>query len=358
MNAKNKGIIRVLVVEDSPTTSLAIKRILDSDHEIAVVGIAENGQEALKLTKKLKPDLITMDVNLPLIDGLEVTKQIMGTQPTPILILSSIVFNQSDKVFKAISYGALDVLSKDGLVSKNRTGRAGELLKKIKFLSRVKVITHPLSLLPKKITEEINDSSPLIRVEEYPERIVAIVGSTGGPKALSCILSTLPKSFPCGIVVVIHLASGFVGNFVQWLQGTCLLRVKVAEQGEPIHAGIVYIAPANFHMRVSQDHTLHLGNEASRNGLKPCGDSLLESAAKHYGKDCIGVILSGMGKDGAMGISAVKANGGKTIAQDRATSAIFGMPKVAIETEVIDKILSQDSISKEVIRFLNNGKKC
>ncbi len=351
--------IRVLIVEDSTTTSLTLKKILEADPAITVIGIAKDGEEAVTLAQRLKPDLITMDVYLPLMDGLEVTKQLMARQPTPILVISSSAFtSQSDKVFKAISYGALDVFSKDDLLSRNGVSGPDELLKKVKFLANVKVITHPLARLSQKTESGRSECLERVKIQEDPERLVAFVGSTGSPKAISKILSTLPKSFPCGIVIVIHLAQGFVNNFVNWLQASCEIQVKAGVQGESILPGVAYIAPTGSHMQVSKNHTIDLMDDPPRNGLRPCGDYLLESAARHYGKGCIGIILTGMGRDGAIGIEHVKTTGGKTIAQDEETSAIFGMPKAAIETSRIDRVLPLESISSEILRLLKRGGSC
>ncbi len=348
-------MIRVLIVEDSPTTSLTLRKILDSDHEIVVAGVAKDGKEAIRLAQKMKPDLITMDVHLPLMDGLEVTKQLMATMPTPILIVSSAEFTrQSDKVFKAISYGALDVFSKDGLLTKKGDTGSDELIQKVKFLANVKVITHPLGKLHHAVKPDLS-KKPEIKLKEAPERLLAIVGSTGAPKAISRILSTIPKSFPCGIVVVVHLAKGFVGNFVEWLQSVSKIKVKAGEHGEVILPGVAYVGPTGHHMQVSKNHTIELVDDPPRNGLRPCGDYLFESAARHYGKGCIGVILTGMGRDGAIGIAHVRASGGRTIAQNEDTSAIYGMPRAAVEANAIDRVLPLDEISGEIIQLLKRG---
>jgi two-component system chemotaxis response regulator CheB len=185
-----------------------------------------------------------------------------------------------------------------------------------------------------------------------PNRLVALVGSTGGPEAIGGILKSFPKSFPCGIVIVIHLAHGFTEGFVQWLQGLSQIHVKVGIHGDAILPGVAYVAPTGSHMRVTKEQTLELGDEPPRSGLKPCGDYLLESVAKHYKSGAIGVILTGMGKDGAIGIQQIKACGGATIAQNEKTSAIFGMPRVAIETGAVDRVLSLDSIPGEITELL------
>jgi two-component system chemotaxis response regulator CheB len=346
---KSKGLIRVLVVEDSPVTAMAIKTILNADPEISVVGIATDGQEAIRLTHRMKPDVITMDVHLPVLDGLEATKQIMATRATPILILSSSSFtSQTDKVFSAISYGALEVARKEDLLSPAGSRASDELVRKIKFLARIKVIHHPLG----KMVVERGRVSRDHGIASDPERVVAIVGSTGAPKAIGDILKCLPKTFPCGILVLVHITHGFVEGFVKWLKGICEIPVRIASQGEPILTGHVYVAPTEWHLRVSKERTVELKDDPPRNGLRPNGDILLESVAEHYGKNAIAVILTGMGRDGASGMRQVKLQGGKTIAQDEKTSTIFGMPKAAIDAMAVDRILPLERIADEIVRIL------
>jgi len=344
-----KGVIRVLVVEDSPTTAMALKAILNADQQIIVLGIAKDGQEAIAMSTRLKPDLITMDVNLPLLDGLEVTKRIMASHPTPILILSNSAFtNQAPRVFEAISYGALDVANKEDFLSHDGHESAQKLIEKVKFLAGLKVIHHPLGGLSQRTGAQRIEA----RIGVDPDRLVAIVGSTGGPEAVGEILKQFPESFPCGIVIVIHLAHGFTDGFVQWLQSLCQIRVKTGRHGDSITPGVAYVAPTGSHMRVTKEKTLELGDEPPRSGLKPCGDYLLESVARYYKNGAVGVVLTGMGKDGASGIQQIKTLGGKTIAQNEKTSAIFGMPRVAIESGAVDQVLALDRIANEIMELL------
>ena len=355
MEREPKGIIRVLIVEDSPTTAIVLQSILNADPEIMVIGMAKDGEEAIKLTDRYKPDLITMDVHLPRLNGLEATKEIMATRPTPILILSGSVFTRkSENVFDAFSYGAVDVVNKNDALSPDRPGTPHELIQKIKFLSQVKVIHHPLGRLPQKNKKKPRE---VLRAGKS-ERLIAIVGSTGAPQAISEILRSIPASFPCGIVIMIHLSPGFTDGFVQWLQGSCTIRVKVGTHGEPIHPGVSYVAPTGFHMRVTKEKTIELGDDPAVNALKPCGDYLLESVAKHYQEGSIGVVLTGMGRDGMIGIGEVKKYGGATIAQDEKTSAIFGMPKVAVETGKVDLVLPLNRIAGEIMILMKKEMAC
>lgn len=343
-------LIRVLIVEDSPTMAMALKQLLNADPEIAVVGIADDGPSAIRMVRRMTPDLITMDVNLPGIDGLEVTKQIMASTPTPILILSSSSFmKQPEKVFQAISLGALEVSSKESLLlGPNGREESGALIQRIKFLSRMKVISHPLAKLSIQADRPVKD--PGIRSD--PDRIVAIVGSTGAPQAIHDILVRVPKSFPVATVILIHIAHGFLEGCVRWLKVDSVLPVKIGEHGEFLEPGTVYMAPTGFHTRVTKDKRIELGDDPPHRGLRPNGDFLLESVAEHYGRGAIGVILTGMGRDGAEGIRKIKGGGGTTIAQDEASSTIFGMPKAAIDTHTVDRVVPLNRIPDEIVRVL------
>ncbi len=349
MESGLKGIIRVLVVEDSPLMCKVITNFLNLDPQILVAGIAHNGKEAVEIVPRLKPDIITMDIHMPVMDGYEATRQIMAYNPTPILVVSSSVFKVGmEKVFKAISYGALDVLDKGELeiVGDKKSGDA--LIDKIKFLSSVKVIHHPLAKL--KIERPIG-------VLEVPrkkvlDRVVAFVASTGGPHALREVLKRFPKNFPCGIVIVQHITSGFVEGLVDWLDNECQLKVKIGADSEEIRPGVAYIAPDNLQMRVGGDGMITLSDEPAYEGHRPSGDVLLESVARAYGKGGVATILTGMGRDGAMGMKAIKQLHGQTIAQDERSCVVFGMPKVAIEMDVIDKVLPLERIAEEIAGML------
>lgn len=349
MKTESKGIIRVLVVDDSPLICKVITGILNLDPHIIVAAVANNGREAVEIVPRLKPDLITMDIDMPIMDGFEATQRIMAYNPTPILVVSSSVFKVGmDKVFKAISYGALDVLDKNEveIAGGNESGRV--LIEKIKFLSGIKVIHHPLAKLHKERPRGILE----VPEQKALDKIVAIVTSTGGPHALLEILKRFPKDFPCGIVVVQHITSGFVEGLVDWLDNECQLKVKIGGDSEEIRPGIAYVAPDSFHMRVEEGGRIHLSDEPTYNGHRPSGDVLLESVARIYGEGAVAVILTGMGRDGAMGMKAIKLMHGQTIAQDEKSCVVFGMPKVAIEMNVIDKILPLEGIAEEIAELL------
>jgi two-component system chemotaxis response regulator CheB len=344
-----KPLIRVLVVDDSPLMCKILTNMMNCDPQILVTAVANNGKEAVDLVPPLKPDIITMDMDMPVMDGFEATKQIMAYHPTPILIVASTAFKAGmERVFKAISHGALDVIDKSELelVGNRKSGEA--LIAKIKFLTGVRVMHR--SLMKSANERSITDlKTPR---KDVSDKIVTIVASTGGPQALLEILKRLPEDFPCGIVIVQHITSGFLPGLVDWLTKECKIKVKIGEDSEEIQPGVAYIAPDNVHMRVENGGKITLSNEPPHKGHRPSGDVLLESAAKAYGKGSVAAILTGMGRDGEMGMKAIKQFHGKTIAQDEKSCVVFGMPKMAIEMNVIDKVLPLGKIAEEIVSMV------
>jgi len=344
-----KGLTRVLVVDDSPLMCKILTNIVNCDPQMIVAAVANDGKEAVDLVPRLKPDIITMDMDMPVMDGLEATKQIMASNPTPILIVASTVFKAGmEKVFKAISYGALDVIDKKELelVGQKKSGEA--LIAKIKFLTGVRVVERHLG----KLRKERSVVDLKASTKEVSDRIVAVVASTGGPQALLEVLKRLPEDFPCGIVIVQHITSGFLSGLVDWLAKECKIKVKIGEDSEEIRPGVAYMAPDHFQMRVEESGKISLSNEPAQGGHRPSGDVLLESVARIYGKGSVAAILTGMGKDGAMGMKTIKQFYGKTIAQNEKSCVVFGMPKAAVEMNVIDKVLPLERIAEEIVSMV------
>lgn len=344
-----KALTRVLVVDDSPLMCKILTNIVNCDPQMIVAAVANDGKEAVDLVPRLKPDIITMDMDMPVMDGLEATKQIMASTPTPILIVASTAFKAGmEKVFKAISYGALDVIDKRELelVGQKKSGEA--LIAKIKFLTGVRVVERHLGKLRKeRSVVDLKGST-----KEVSDKIVAVVASTGGPQALLEVLKRLPEDFPCGIVIVQHITSGFLSGLVDWLAKECKIKVKIGEDSEEIRPGVAYMAPDNFQMRVEESGKINLSNEPAQGGHRPSGDVLLDSVARTYGKGSVAAILTGMGRDGAMGMKAIKQFYGKTIAQNEKSCVVFGMPKAAVEMNVIDKVLPLESIAEEIVSMV------
>lgn len=342
-------MIRTLVVDDSAVSRQSIKNILESDPELKVVGFAKNGLEAIQQAGKVKPDVITMDIYMPKLDGFEATKEIMRLSPTPIVVVSASVDTDEMKIsFKAIQAGALALVEKPGSInSLNYQAIKENLVTTVKIMSAVKVIRRWQSgnrieklILPKEINQT------------QRAKIVAIGSSTGGPAALSVILKQLPKNFQIPVVIVQHITAGFGRAFADWLSGECHQNIRIASHCEKIKPGDIIIAPDDTHLGVDESGRVFLSNEVSFNHHRPSVNYLFNTVAKVYGPKAIGVILTGMGDDGVAGIKMIKASGGHTIAQDEASSVVYGMPKAAIEAGAIDKIVPVDKIMKTILGFI------
>ncbi|MEZ4524396.1 MAG: chemotaxis-specific protein-glutamate methyltransferase CheB [Desulfobacterales bacterium] len=329
--------VRVLVVDDSSFARELITAILSEDRDIAVAGHAVNGADALKKVEELRPDIVTMDIDMPVMDGLEAISRIMSSHALPILVVTSRA--DANTAYHAISKGALEVIPKPDV----NAASAAEFSRKVRLLARVRVISHIR-----------RDSSSRMEMlprtgGNRPGKLVAIASSTGGPKALSHLLSALPEYFPCPIMVAQHIAPDFVSGLVNWLDKIVPLKVKSGVRGEMLMPGTVYISPSEKHMRAEQGKRIGFTPAQAGDIYFPSCNILLTSAAEVYGAGSIGVILTGMGDDGISGLQAVKNAGGFTIAQDEQTSVIFGMPRVAIEKGCVDKVLPIHKIAEELM---------
>ena len=337
------SLIKVLVVDDSLLTQEILTVILDSEKDIEVVGVANNGLEALEFMETQKPDFITMDISMPEMDGMETIERIMAKNPTPILVISDVT--DSKVAFVALTHGALEVLPKSWL----QPEKAVELVEKIKFLSKVKVIRH-IGAKPETKKEDEKQEN---KVPQF-DFIVAIACSTGGPKALSTILSNLPPLFPFPILISQHIDSEFVESLVDFLNDASPLRIHKGKEGEMPQAGNVYISPGNKHMVVDDLGLIKLVEPEPGEIFHPSCNRLLSSVGEAFGNKSVGIILTGMGSDGAEGMQKIKDSGGQTIAQDEKTSVIFGMPSIAIEKNCIDHVLPLGHISTFLINLSNN----
>jgi two-component system chemotaxis response regulator CheB len=285
-----------------------------------------------------------MDIHMPVMDGLKATEQIMAYHPTPILIVSTLVKSQMSLAFKAISVGALDTIEKP--VSEATSTGHPELIRKVKSFSKIKVVTHLAGR-----HREIALSPVQARPQPEDLKIVAIAASTGGPKALSRILRSLPAGYGAGVLLVQHISSGFTDGLADWLNSESQIAVRTAERGDRVEPGVALVAPDDFHMLVVDGGHIRLNRGLPIGGHRPAATVLLTSVAQIYGKNSVGVILTGMGADGAVGIAEIKQAGGKTIAQDGQSCVVFGMPKVAIEMGVVDRVLPVERIAQGIIDF-------
>lgn len=324
--------IRILVVDDSETARRLVVRTLESQPDMKVVAQARDGAEAVSFTRDLKPDIITMDVRMPTVDGLKATEQIMAQFPTPIVIVSSSVEAPDLQItFNALRMGALDVIEKPhvmdtpGFEAIRRT-----LVDCVRAMSEVSVVRRRFSPAA---------AMPVIQVRRG-FRLVAIGVSTGGPQLLGEIFSKLPAAFPSPIVVVQHMAPGFTEGFARWLSGESKLLVKLAEDGESLLPGTVYIAPDKKHLRVTARWRVALGDDPPVGQFRPSVDELFESVARHAAATSVGLLLTGMGSDGAKGLLALRQAGGLTLAQDAESCVVAGMPDSARELGAVDQTLA------------------
>jgi two-component system chemotaxis response regulator CheB len=367
--------IRVLIAEDSAFMRRVLRLLLSSDPQIEVVGEARDGVEAVLQSGALHPDVITMDINMPKRSGVEATEEIMSSQPRPIVIVSS-SSGEAVPTLRALELGAIDFVAKPvSGIDLDMESVRDELLRKVKMAAKVRVVRNvappryaapgisanagvmsaaqvqprssPAAVAVKPVlafAEPVaaNRDIASAAAERFP--IVALAGSTGGPAALMRLLPRLPAAFPGALLLIQHMPANFTGQFGEQLATSSTIRVKQAEHGELMRPGVAYLCPGANHLRVSPSGRLLLDAGPPLNGYRPSIDLALDSMADYAGVMAIAVILSGMGNDGAQGVQAVRTTGGYVLAQDEATSMIFGMPSEAIKTGAVDQVLPLDAI--------------
>jgi two-component system chemotaxis response regulator CheB len=340
----------VLVAEDSPTVRELLVSILESDPRIEVVGEASNGAEAVDLAKRLRPDLITMDVHMPVMDGLAATKEIMGEAPTPIVIVSASSSGRDVEMsFNALRAGALMVLEKpQNPGAPEFDGREEQLLSMVKAMAEVKVVRRWTRPVP-------GPARAAAAADVARASVLAIAASTGGPAALQSVLSSLPADFDASVLVVQHIATGFTPGLADWLAATSPLRVKVAEDGDPLAPRTVFLAPDDRHLGLASAQRVSVSDEPPLGGFRPSASYLFESVARHGGARCVVVVLTGMGSDGASGLAAVRAARGRVIAQNESSSVVYGMPRAAVQTGLVDRVLPLDQIAGQLTAMVRGA---
>lgn len=346
----NSSPIKVLLVDDSQLTLKILQRILSTSSEIRVAGTAKNGKEALELIPKVNPDVICTDLHMPVMDGLALTKQVMEKYPKPILALSVSVREGSENVFNLLEAGAVDIMQKPrGGVEADYERIGQELISKIKILSGVRVFRK----YPKGAAAPPKALPPL---QGKPVNLVVFGASTGGPQALQKILAVIPSNFPVPIICIQHIGDEFAKGFLDWLAPKCRAKVRMADSGEIPSPGSIYFPQPGNHLKIDPKGRLAYSNEQSPNGHRPSIDVMFSSAADYFGPAAMGILLTGMGKDGAAGLLAIARAGGITIAQDESSSIIFGMPKEAIRLGAAQYVLSPDEISRLLIEKFSGSR--
>jgi two-component system chemotaxis response regulator CheB len=352
--------IRVLIVDDSAFMRKVLQSILTADPDMDVCGEARDGREAVAQNDALNPDVITMDINMPHMDGLQATEVIMSKNPRPILIVSSETREGADTTLKSLELGAIDFVAKPSAgVDLDMNSVRAELTRKLKMAAKVRVVR---TAVRSKLQQEIATSAPRMEPPPAPLRsapsatssmlskangkfpVVIIASSTGGPATLMKFVPMFPKDFPGAVILVQHMPGTFTSQFGKQLGEIAQIRVKDAEQGEILQPSTLYVCPGSHHLRITPTGRITLDDGPRIAGYRPCADVTLDTAAAFAGPMTIGVVLTGMGSDASQGVQKVKSAGGHVIAQDESTSIIFGMNAEAIKTGCVDQVLPLDNI--------------
>ncbi len=346
--------IKVLVVDDSNFMRKIITDMLNSDPQVTVIGTASDGRETVEKVKTLNPDVITLDIIMPDMDGLTALEQIMKVCPTPVVMFSKVTRDGAEATLKALEFGAVDFVTKPqdadlGSIKIEIDKVKSELIDKIKIAARIDrnklKVLYPTTRIREKIAN----------VADPTERMVCIGSSAGGPKVLMEIMPQFPYDFNSGVLVAQHMPSFFIKSFTERLSNISKISVREAKIGDIITPATAFMAPESYTIKVEKikkGGAVTLSSEPSVHRVKPCIDAMMEAAAQVYGAKTIGVLLSGMGRDGVKGLKAIKDAGGKTIAQDESSSIVFGMAKAAIEEGVVDKVVPANKIIEEVLKLI------
>jgi two-component system chemotaxis response regulator CheB len=338
-------MIKVLIVEDSPVVLEFLAYILDSDPEIEVTGTARNGEEGVEAVERLKPDVVTMDIHMPKVDGFDATRKIMELNPRPIVIVSgSSTREEVSMTFRALEAGALAIVPRPkGFDHPGHKETAREFVRMVKLMSEVKVIRR----WPRSKVSGVIPAVPRLKTNkgQAEARVVAIGASTGGPVVLQTILSRLHRDFPAPVLIVQHMAPGFTEGFIEWLAQSTNFPVHLAAEGQTMLPGHAYLAPDGFHMGAQASGRIALSKDQPENGLRPSVSYLFRSVARSHGAHAVGVLLTGMGKDGAEELKLLKESNAVTIAQDKESCVVYGMPGEAVELGAARYVLTPEKIA-------------
>jgi two-component system chemotaxis response regulator CheB len=351
--------VSVLIVDDSAFIRKAMKRMLGSDPMIEVLGEARDGTEALEMVKKLKPDVVTLDVKMPDMDGLAALDQIMLENPTPVLMVSSLTSEGGEITLQALERGAVDFIDKSSCgTTMDILDIEDSLIQKIKVIAGVdlkKVVESKSAVRHMFYSPDTSD----VRVQdENPSHIVAIGASTGGPMSLDKVLSSLPGEYTGAILVVQHMPVGFTHSLAERMNRQCSMIVKEAEEGDIILPGNIYIAPGGYHLRIRRSGDKYrtvISKDPFDFPHRPSVDVMMKSIADNWNGKILGIIMTGMGHDGSEGVKAIKQKGGIILAQNEETCVVFGMPKAAYLTGCVDRMISLDHLGDEIHKFTSSS---
>ena len=346
-------MIRVMVVDDSAFMRKALSSMLESDPGIKVVDTAKNGAEAVEKVASVCPDIVTMDIEMPVMDGLEALNHIMAKTPVPVVMVSSLTVEGAKVTLQALGLGAVDFIPKNiSELSINIMNVKNVLIEKIKQIGGRRLVRP--ALVKNRVTH-----MPALPMVPGGVDIVAIGTSTGGPKTLQQIIPALPKDLPVPVLIAQHMPANFTGPFAERLNQLSLITVKEAEDGEPVRPGVAYVAPGGGHMKVAKravTSIISITDATHQNFIyKPSVDALMSSVALLYSRKALGIILTGMGNDGLQGLAELKKAGGRVIAQNEETCVIYGMPKAVVTAGIADKILPAEDIPGEIINSVRGG---
>jgi two-component system chemotaxis response regulator CheB len=338
--------LRVLVVDDSMFMRRMITDLLQQDAELEVVGAAKNGQEGLEMARQLKPDVITLDVEMPIMDGVTMLQRLMQEQPTPVLMLSSLTKEGTEVTLRCLELGAVDFVTKpSGSISMDIYKISSQIIEKVKVAARARVVVAPTAARPAAAPP----TPAVLTGRSTPDAPLVVIGaSTGGPRALNTVLSGLPSGLNAKLLLIQHMPEGFTRSLAERLDRNSAFSVREAQGGETLEAGVAYLAPGGKHLKLERGERIALTEDPPVHGVRPAVDVALLSIAQNYQGAMVVAILTGMGSDGAAGVRALAAKGAYTIAEDESTCVVFGMPRAAIQTGAVKRVAPLHHIAEAI----------
>lgn len=357
----NSRQVRVLVIDDSAFMRKVLTELLSSDPQITVVAAARDGQDGVEKVQELQPDVVTLDIEMPKLDGYGALREIMSRRPTPVVMVSSHTSEGAEATIRALALGAVDFVAKpSGSISLNMHITRDELVAKVKAAAgatprfrRTAAEMVPIRREVKAIAAAMSMPAPM--EAGLPRRLVLIGCSTGGPGALHHIIPKLPADLPAAVLVVQHMPPGFTRSLAGRLDELSAISVKEAAEGDRLRNGRVLLAPGGFHMTVDGEGRIRLNQDPPMHGVRPAVDKTFESVVPAWQERMVGVILTGMGYDGGKGMVSLKKAGGRTIAEDASTCVVYGMPKVVVELGAADQVLPVHEIAEAITRLVREG---